>query len=248
MATSAISRADAKAKGLSRYFTGKTCKHGHVAERITANGNCVQCLLAIEARYRDGHRDKIREKWRKASVRARVRNPEAVRAKCKKWSDANPEKRRAIQKSCREKNPETYKKIERKWRAANPGKVSAKLRNYRKANADRLRPLDFERVKKWRKENPEGVRRNSQTRRARKIGASGSHTAEQLLQLLERQHFKCAGCTTSIKDKRHIDHIMPLARGGSNDIRNLQWLCPVCNNKKHAKDPIAWAQENGRLL
>lgn len=248
MATPAISRADARAKGLKRYFTGKPCKHEHVAERIVANGGCVSCLKAIESRHRDKYREKFRAKWRRQSVASLIKNPERVRRNRKRWSDANPIKRRAIQKACRDKNPETYKKIDQKWRQANPEKVRAKLRNYRDANVEKLRILDFERVTKWRKANPEKVRKLSQARRARKSGASGSHTAEQLLQLLERQHFKCAGCITSIKDKRHIDHIMPLARGGSNDIRNLQWLCPVCNNKKHAKDPIAWAQENGRLL
>lgn len=26
------------------YFTGKPCRHGHVAERLTWNGNCVECM------------------------------------------------------------------------------------------------------------------------------------------------------------------------------------------------------------
>ncbi len=38
-----ISRKDAKAYGLVRYFTGKPCKHGHVAERHTCNSSCVDC-------------------------------------------------------------------------------------------------------------------------------------------------------------------------------------------------------------
>lgn len=248
MATPAISRADAKAKGLSRYFTGKPCKHGHVAERITANGVCTECIAAIEERYRNSHREQFREKWRKASAKAQLINPQREREKKRRWAKANQEKVDAYIKRWKAANPERCRAFDKKWRTANPAKIAKKNKNYKTLHAERLKPIAIVRVKKWRKENPEGVRRNSQTRRARKKGAAGSHTAEQLLQLLERQRFKCAGCTTSVKDKRHIDHIMPLARGGSNDIRNLQWLCPVCNNKKHAKDPIAWAQENGRLL
>lgn len=38
-----ISRKDAKAAGLARYFTGQPCKRGHIAERITANGTCMIC-------------------------------------------------------------------------------------------------------------------------------------------------------------------------------------------------------------
>lgn len=37
-----IGRADAKALGLKRYFTGKPCKHGHIAERFVS-GPCVEC-------------------------------------------------------------------------------------------------------------------------------------------------------------------------------------------------------------
>ena len=38
-----ITRAEAKALGLKRYFTGKPCKHEHVAERQVSNGKCVEC-------------------------------------------------------------------------------------------------------------------------------------------------------------------------------------------------------------
>jgi transcriptional regulator with XRE-family HTH domain len=43
MSLAIISRADAKAKGLQRYFTGEPCIHGHVSERQTINKNCVDC-------------------------------------------------------------------------------------------------------------------------------------------------------------------------------------------------------------
>ena len=34
----------------------------------------------------------------------------------------------------------------------------------------------------------------------------------------------------------HIDHIVPLARGGTNDLVNLQLLCAECNQKKYTND------------
>jgi hypothetical protein len=46
-----ISRAEAKAKGLKRYFTGKPCKHGHVAERQVSNATCVECERAAMKKY-----------------------------------------------------------------------------------------------------------------------------------------------------------------------------------------------------
>jgi hypothetical protein len=39
-----ISRQFAQQRGLTRFFTGKPCPRHHIAERFTANGNCVDCV------------------------------------------------------------------------------------------------------------------------------------------------------------------------------------------------------------
>ncbi|MBU9359553.1 HNH endonuclease [Burkholderia multivorans] len=44
------------------------------------------------------------------------------------------------------------------------------------------------------------------------------------------------------------DDIEPLARGGSNDIANIQLLCRTCNLSKHARDPVEFMQSRGFLL
>jgi hypothetical protein len=46
-----VSRAEAKAKGLKRYFTGATCKHGHTAPQFVANSRCVVCARASHVRH-----------------------------------------------------------------------------------------------------------------------------------------------------------------------------------------------------
>lgn len=38
-----ITKAEAKLQGVSRYFTGKPCKHGHLAERRVSDGHCIVC-------------------------------------------------------------------------------------------------------------------------------------------------------------------------------------------------------------
>lgn len=55
-------------------------------------------------------------------------------------------------------------------------------------------------------------------------------------------------CGCALGDDFHRDHRVALANGGDNDITNIELLCGPCNQRKHAKDPVRWAQENGRLL
>lgn len=51
--------------------------------------------------------------------------------------------------------------------------------------------------------------------------------------VFERNFYQCQSCgKTDIETLLNIDHIIPLARGGSNDISNLQTLCHACNQKK----------------
>jgi hypothetical protein len=46
-----ITRAQAKVRGLTRYFSGRPCCHGHVAERYVCNYRCIECDNARMAAY-----------------------------------------------------------------------------------------------------------------------------------------------------------------------------------------------------
>lgn len=85
-------------------------------------------------------------------------------------------------------------------------------------------------------------------RRAKRKGACGYFTEEQVFELNSRQRGRCACCHEVLGDNFHRDHIVPLALGGDNNIGNIQLLCPICNSKKGAKDPYKWANQIGKLL
>ena len=66
--------------------------------------------------------------------------------------------------------------------------------------------------------------------------AEGSHTFGEW-ELLKKQYgYTCPSCGKSEPDiKLTIDHIIPLSKGGSNFIENIQPLCLKCNMRKSAK-------------
>ena len=96
--------------------------------------------------------------------------------------------------------------------------------------------------------NSEDWERFSHIRRAREIGAEGQFTKAEVEALFQRQGGKCAYCTKSIRKGYHVDHVVPLARGGTNWITNIALACARCNVRKGATDPLEYARRNGRLL
>lgn len=63
-----ISRQQAKALGLKRYFTGKPCKHGHIDERRVHDGACCECQRLAYREYADKEKDKERSRKRNYMV------------------------------------------------------------------------------------------------------------------------------------------------------------------------------------
>jgi len=63
--------------------------------------------------------------------------------------------------------------------------------------------------------------------------AEGSFTAAQWLEVKALYGDACLSCgsTQSIS----IDHVVPLSKGGRNDISNIQPLCLTCNKRKSSK-------------
>ena len=92
-------RRDAISAGMKRYFTGKQCISGHIAERLVANGGCLECkrihpsnsdekFNARHARYRKKNAERIRQMY----ADYRKNNPEKRKQQTKKWRDKNPHK------------------------------------------------------------------------------------------------------------------------------------------------------------
>jgi hypothetical protein len=134
-----VSRDEAKALGLKRYFTGVPCKRGHIAERSVRSGRCLECSRARTARWaaanpervrekRRKHRaanlEKIREKDREAAHRRYIKNRDKIRSQQAAWRAANKVEIAAYQRQWYAKNKERVRSKQAAWRAANKSKRS----------------------------------------------------------------------------------------------------------------------------
>ena len=113
-------------------------------------------------------------------------------------------------------------------------------RNWREKNKDRVRAYDSSRKDKalkrlldWRQKNPDFKLRENHRRRARKL-AGGELSKGIRKFLIARQDGLCAICG-GVPNKWHLDHVVPLSRGGKNEDDNVQMTCHTCNMKKGAK-------------
>lgn len=73
-------------------------------------------------------------------------------------------------------------------------------------------------------------------RRARKKNAEGSHTFGEWKLLKKQYGYCCPWCEKCEPEiKLTEDHIIPLSKGGSDYIENIQPLCRSCNSIKYNK-------------
>lgn len=70
-------------------------------------------------------------------------------------------------------------------------------------------------------------------RHARKMNAEGNHTLADWEILKAQYNWTCPCCGRREPDiQLSLDHIIPLIKGGSNNIENIQPLCRLCNSIK----------------
>jgi 5-methylcytosine-specific restriction endonuclease McrA len=145
-----------------------------------------------------------------------------------------------------EENKDSYIKRMNDWNKANPARAKDRLVRWLADNPEKSKAIK----KKWSVNNPDKIRAIVANQRARRVKATGTHTAGEIARLFKIQKGKCANpaCRVTLGTKYHRDHIMPLVRGGTNDVKNIQLLCPSCNRSKWTKHPIEWAQQNELLV
>ena len=150
------------------------------------------------------------------------------RLRSRAWNARNPERKRKVSLEWFHRNKEVQN-AKRRERNKDP-LVAERKRQYRAKNSERQR--DY--YAKWRLLNKEVIRSHQRNNKAKRRAAEGSHTAADIRRIYAEQEGRCAYCSVEVGEYFHVDHIIPLARGGSNWPDNLCIACETCNTRKRA--------------
>lgn len=121
------------------------------------------------------------------------------------------------------------------YKAQNRERIASRRAEWKEENRERVAAKNAE----WTRNNPEKNRLKSAARRALKKSSGGALSNGIVAQLMQAQSGLCACCGASLSSGYHIDHIVPLSKGGRNSDDNVQLLTPACNLQKSDRD---WAE------
>lgn len=210
-----ISRSDAKEQGLTRYFTGKPCKHGHVVDRMVSSGACMACKGARNKEWNGKNRDK-------------------ESARSAEWVRNNPDKRKINQDRYAANNRELQRERQRTYRANNPDKIKAKNARWLAANRERLAQMNAD----WYRENRDKVSARDMRRRAG-FSLAKVDWDDELTSLVVIEAANLAILRESATGfKWHIDHMVPIKcrkASGLHVWSNLQVIPGSMNASKNNK-------------
>lgn len=154
----------------------------------------------------------------------------------KQWVKSNPDRVKAIQKKYDDSHVEARRLKSKRWREKNLEHVTA----YRQS---------------WWKSNPDKQRTYNHRRRAHRLGNGHEpYTEAEILELYGTNCYLC-GEPIDLKASRkvgskgwkrslHIDHLIPLSKGGPDTLVNVRPTHGICNSLKH--DTIVGVHQ-GRL-
>lgn len=156
----------------------------------------------------------------------------------RRQSDPEVQKRcRAAVQKYRDENRELVRQRDREKYWASPDIARARVNKYNKSHRDQLTAYN----RQWRTDNREHCRVyermryhtdkivNAKKKARAKMKRFGDINPQDIF---TRDGYVCYYCGTT-SGKFHIDHMIPLSRGGVNTMDNLTVACQTCNLRKH---------------
>lgn len=176
--------------------------------------------------YEKEYRDRTKEQRKNYMREYRKKNRKYLTQKNREYIEQNRKQFYQYGKEYRKKNKEAIAKRDKQYREKNKERINLHEKMYRQT------------------ENGKNARYNGQLKR-RTYKHFKKFTPVERTKILERDKWQCKSCGIKVHDrssgnwntpdKAHIDHIIPISKGGNSEPNNLQILCRKCNISKGNK-------------
>lgn len=140
------------------------------------------------------------------------------------------ERNKELLTAYRQNNLERVKQWKHESYLRNRESVITKSRRYRLENREKING------------DRERTRAKDAARRARELNAEGCFSRQDIVKKIAEQKGKCYYCACDLT-KYHVDHYVPLSKGGTNNPDNIVIACPYCNLAKGDKMPDVFIRE-----
>lgn len=240
-------------------YKPKTCKQ--CGSEFTPNHSRTlycspKCVKAKDRSYHkawiESHPDRKREYDKKYTEK----NKEKIARRARKWREANADHLRESKRKYYEENREAILEKgairNREWREKNRQRASERVRQWRKKNPERALALSKqwyennkerrkETCRRWRAANPDKVGKAKAARAQAEL--EGNATRKLIDAKWEASDKTCCLCGTRIDDtldsphpmSRTLEHLTPIARGGTHNLDNIDFAHRSCNTNKGVK-------------
>lgn len=210
-------RKEAKEANLSRYNTGKACKHGHFADRFTSSGTCSECL----APRRRAHA----RKWAKE-------NPEEKKRRAAEWYENNREEIIERVRDNYYADLDKSRERARDYAARHREEALERVKNWREENPDKYAELYANR-------NKVTLNVGSARYRAAKRNAVPPWLTEEHLEQIRAFYRLRKKLTEETGIPHEVDHIVPL-QGGTVCGLHVPWNLRVITKEENNKRKRIW--------
>lgn len=214
--------------------------------------SCKKCKKEFSEKQYQENKEKVKERMKKNYQE----NKEAINKRHKEYRKVNKEKTAERMKDYGQANKGKIAEYQKKYRQTNKEKIVEFHKEYRRANKEKRSEqgkeyylLNKENINKRHKEHFRTEQGKEVAYRGRLKRRSHKHKVSfaphRRMEILERDNWKCQSCGIKVQDeskgkwntpnKCHIDHIIPISKGGNSEPKNLRVLCRTCNLSKRDK-------------
>ena len=197
--------------------------------------------------YREKNKDKIKQYYRDNIEYFKQWREEHS----KEYYERNKDRIIAYQKRYREEHPDICATRHARYYQEHAEELRQKAKVYQQEHLEEVRAkkrlyvaTHKEQRKRWlQSESGKLSAKRSAHKRRVLLEGHGDFTSDEVFDALEFFEYKCAYTGESLEEKYHLDHIVPIVKGGFNYIWNIVPSNPGPNLSKHASDMEEWFRQ-----